>query len=95
MKAHTKIYTNFFQNTYLPCEVCLAPGVDVHHIERRGMGGKNQEADRIENLMLLCRQCHQHYGDKKHHLLFLQERHNWYIVHHKKLWNYLDLQSVG
>jgi predicted restriction endonuclease len=38
------------------CEKDLA--VDVNHISPRGMGGKNPSKDVIENLIALCRICH-------------------------------------
>ncbi len=60
MKPHTKIYLDYFGysgDTYVPCEICKDPAVDVHHIEPRGMGGSKVK-DYIENLMGLCRDCH-------------------------------------
>ena len=59
---------------FIPCEVCGAQAVDVHHIEARGMGG-NKKADVIENLMGLCRKCHIEYGDKKQYKEFLKDIH--------------------
>lgn len=60
---------------FIPCEVCGSRAVDIHHIHRRGIGG-NPNADRIENLMAVCRSCHIEYGDKKEHLEWLQNIHN-------------------
>lgn len=40
------------------CEVCGKRAVDVHHIESRGMGGSKTK-DHIENLIALCRECHE------------------------------------
>jgi len=67
MKPHTKIYITFF-GYQIPsdcvCEICGGPAVDVHHIEARGMGGDpNGDKDVIENLMGLCREHHDEYGD--------------------------------
>ena len=59
---------------FVPCEVCGAQAVDVHHIEARGMGG-NKKADVIDNLMGLCRKCHIEYGDKKQYKEFLKDIH--------------------
>ena len=56
MMAHTKIYMSYFgygEQDFVPCEVCGAKSVDVHHIEGRGKG-----MDVIENLMALCRLHH-------------------------------------
>lgn len=79
MKKHTKIYLNHFdfvhsESIYIPCEVCTAKAVDIHHIYARGMGGSN-EKDVIENLMALCRKCHIKYGDRKQYRDFLKEIH--------------------
>ena len=67
MKAHTKIYLQYF-NFKIPedcfCEVCGNYANDIHHIEARGMGGTKQK-DSIENLMALCRKHHLQYGDIK------------------------------
>jgi hypothetical protein len=78
MKKHTKIYLNYFGyggEDFMPCEVCGSRAVDIHHIHRRGMGG-NTDADKIENLMAVCRNCHIEYGDKKQHIDFLNEIHD-------------------
>jgi hypothetical protein len=49
MKNHTKVYLNeigYDTTDWIPCEVCQAQAVDIHHIEARGMGG-SKEADRF------------------------------------------------
>jgi hypothetical protein len=77
MQKHTQIYLQgmgYKTTDFIPCEVCEAQAVDVHHIEARGMGG-NKEADVIENLMGLCRKCHIEYGDKKQYKDFLKDIH--------------------
>jgi len=66
---------NYVLDDFIPCEICGARAVDIHHIHRRGIGG-NPNADRIENLMAVCRSCHIEYGDKKEHLEWLQEIHD-------------------
>ena len=76
MQKHTKTYLKFFDyfgDEYVPCEMCNAKAVDIHHIVARGMGGS--EKDDIENLMALCRNCHIKYGDKKQYLDMLKQRH--------------------
>lgn len=67
MKNHTRVYMRHFGGDcgeFVPCEICENPAVDVHHIDARGMGGSD-EKDHIDNLMGLCRECHEHFGDKK------------------------------
>ena len=59
MKKHIKIYREHFGiEDYYPCEVCGLKATDIHHIKYKSRGGK----DEIENLMALCRSCH----DKAH-----------------------------
>ena len=66
MKKHLKIFDDF----WLPeltiaqtfqCAVCNSwEGTDIHHLSSRGMGGsKNDAKNYIENLICLCRKCHQ------------------------------------
>ena len=77
MKPHVNIYLSASGKIAdeLKCEVCFNPATDIHHIQRRGMGG-SKTADRIENLMALCRECHNRYGDRKHLKEWLQKIHN-------------------
>jgi 5-methylcytosine-specific restriction endonuclease McrA len=77
MQKHTQIYLQgmgYKKTDFVPCEVCGAQAVDVHHIEARGIGG-TKKADVIDNLMGLCRKCHIEYGDKKQYKEFLKEIH--------------------
>ncbi len=56
MKKYTKIYFDYFGYTkddFVACEVCGGKGVDIHHIDCRGMGGSKNK-DEIKNLMGLC-----------------------------------------
>jgi hypothetical protein len=81
MKKHTRVYLEHFgfdTETFIPCEVCGAKAVDVHHIYRRGMGG-SKSADHIDNLMAVCRICHIKYGDLKKYMDFLKEVHSDYM----------------
>lgn len=60
MKKHTKIYMEHFdygEQDFIPCENCGAQAVDVHHLIPRGMGGSKTK-DYIENLIGVCRKCH-------------------------------------
>jgi 5-methylcytosine-specific restriction endonuclease McrA len=82
MKNHTKVYLKgmgYDTTDFIPCEVCQAKAVDIHHIESRGMGG-SKTADTIENLMALCRTCHVAYGDIKEHKEHLQATHNHHLA---------------
>jgi hypothetical protein len=63
------------ESDFIPCEICKAKAVDIHHINARGMGGTGTK-DTIENLMALCRTCHVKYGDKKKFIDILQDIHN-------------------
>jgi len=77
MQKHTVVYLEAFnldESDFVPCEVCSSRAVDIHHIISRGMGGSKLRND-IENLMALCRECHDKYGDKKDYLNFLKTKH--------------------
>lgn len=77
MKKHIVVYLDHFDydtDDFIPCEVCGAKAVDIHHIKARGMGGSNTK-DVIENLQALCRKCHLDYGDKKQWMEYLIEKH--------------------
>ena len=45
------------EQEYVFCERCKDEAVDIHHIHPKGMGG-SKLMDNIENLMALCRVCH-------------------------------------
>ena len=80
MKKHTKLYLSFFnydESDFIPCEVCGDQATDIHHIECRGMGGTKQP-ESIDNLMAVCRKCHEKFGDKKQYKELLKEVHNDY-----------------
>ena len=68
-------YFDYCLEDFIPCECCGNRAVDIHHINCRGMGG-GKEADKIDNLMALCRACHVEYGDKVHYTEWLQDIHN-------------------
>ena len=77
MKPYTKLYMDYFgydTSDFISCEVCGKKGVDLHHVEARGMGGTKKK-DVITNLMCLCRECHVEFGDKKQYIDFLKNKH--------------------
>lgn len=77
MKNYTKTYLKYFnldESDFIACEVCGAKAVDIHHIERKGMGGSKTK-DNIENIMALCRRDHERYGDKKEWKDWLKKIH--------------------
>ena len=77
MKKHTKILYDFFDyglDDFVPCEVCGARSQATHHIEARRMGG-SKERDHIENLMSICRNCDDQFGDRSHFTEWLKEVH--------------------
>jgi len=56
-KGYIQIYLNYFgfkEGDFVVCEACGKPAVEIHHIHGRGKGN-----DVIENLMALCRKCHE------------------------------------
>ena len=65
MVNHKKVYLKELGLTdtdFIACEVCQhlnrhKRACDIHHIIPRGMGG-SKERDYIENLMAVCRDCH-------------------------------------
>jgi len=65
---------------FIPCECCSSKAVDIHHIDARGMGGDPTGGkDRIENLMALCRRCHDDYGDIQDLKEGLRKLHRMYM----------------
>jgi len=77
VKHHVQIYLtgmNYDVTDYIPCEICNAKAVDIHHIDCRGMGGSSGK-DTIENLMALCRSCHIKYGDKTKYMQMIKDIH--------------------
>jgi len=53
-----------FEDQFIPCEICDQRAADVHHIDARGMGGTTKEPH-VRDLMALCREDHELYGDRK------------------------------
>ncbi len=67
MKKHTKIYLDYFgfdKTDFISCECCGSKAVDIHPLESKGMGGSKTK-DYIENLIAVCRNCHNQCHDSK------------------------------
>ena len=64
MTNHVKIYLDYYgycQDDSVVCDWCgVRLAVDIHHIIPRSKFGKKTKhlQDSIENLIALCRQCH-------------------------------------
>lgn len=74
MQNHTKVYLEHFGYSgyeFIPCEVCGNKAVDIHHIMPRSKFGSKTKhiQDAIENLIGLCRECH----DKAHNETFSKD----------------------
>jgi hypothetical protein len=79
---HTALYMAAFgygDTDFIPSELSGEKCQDVHHVICRGSGGTKKE-DRIENLIGLTRFEHEKYGDKKHCMSFLFERHRDFML---------------
>ena len=84
MIKHVKIYLDYFDyktQEEVVCEACLGQATEIHHIHGRGKG-----KDNIQNLMALCRRCHErahaskHYVSKEEFALI----HNSFLLGHRK-----------
>jgi len=64
---------------FIPSELSGERSNDLHHVICRGAGGTKKE-DRVENLIALTRAEHEKYGDKKHCMSFLFERHRDFML---------------
>lgn len=78
MQPHTKVYFKYFGygiDDKILCEVCQSKEFtsvanDLHHIRGRGKG-----KDVIENLIALCRECHNQAHSNKLSKEYLTETH--------------------
>lgn len=64
MQRHIRNYLSSIgadESTRIRCEVCNAIAVDIHHIIPRSKFGskRKDEQDAPENLIALCRSCHE------------------------------------
>ena len=52
-------FFDYGETDFIMCEMCQQDrAVDIHHLERQSKFGSKKEKDYIENLMGLCRDCH-------------------------------------
>jgi 5-methylcytosine-specific restriction endonuclease McrA len=81
MKSYTQIYLNYFDlglQDEIFCEGCMrggrvdGEGFDLHHVN----GRIGKDADKINNIMLLCRKCHTRVHEGKVTKADLQYIHN-------------------
>jgi len=82
MQKHTKVYYTFFGfvlDDYVPCEMCNAPAVDIHHIEKRSRNKITN--DYIENLVGLCRDCHIKAESDKMYNMYVRIKHLENVCH--------------
>lgn len=65
MQPHTKVYFKYFNisfdpatgwHDHIPCEICSKKAIDIHHINGRW---NKENSNNIENLIALCRGCHE------------------------------------
>jgi|GEM_PF-1540633 len=67
MKNHTKVFMNYWgydESDFIPCFNCNKKAVDIHHLKSRGQGG-SKLMDYPENLIAVCRSCHNKANGKK------------------------------
>lgn len=94
MKPYTKTYLTFFdyaETDFIPCECCGKRCSDTHHIIARSKEMKL--LNDIINLMGLCRECHQKFGDITKfiiylfikHILFIKKHRPDYVIQYQKL----------
>jgi len=82
MTKHCRIYMKHFdygEQDIILCEACRRKAVDIHHINGRG-----KDKDVIENLMALCRRCHDMANTEKLSKSELQYIHNYFLIGTRK-----------
>jgi hypothetical protein len=85
MQKHTRIYFDYFDYKVASeamCEACGAPGNDIHHIH----GRLGKDRDSIQNLVCLCRRCHERAHFSKNHVTpdEFQYIHNYFLTGNRK-----------
>lgn len=86
MKKHLKIYRDYFKiadDDIVLCENCGAVSADIHHIYQKGIGGSKTK-DYIENLIALCRKCH----NRAHGIEQPKIKKSYLIIAHMRFYNH-------
>jgi len=68
MKPHTKIFYDYHKlaaSDFIHCAICGAEATDIHHISGKPMGNKSKRYDVPENLIPVCRSCHNDIHNEK------------------------------
>jgi hypothetical protein len=74
---------DYTEQDFVPCEYCGRRAADVHHLEPKGMGGSKNK-DYIENLMGLCRFCHDMAHKRVSFNQKLKAKHEYLLKLHKE-----------
>ena len=80
MIKYKKIYLDFWNLTvadFIPCVYCSSPSIDIHHLVFKSQGGK----DEPDNLIALCRCCHEKAHADRNFNKYLKELHEINIKH--------------
>jgi hypothetical protein len=68
MKPYIKIFYNYHKLTtsdFIHCAICEAEATDIHHISGKPIGNKSKRYDVPENLIPVCRSCHNDIHNEK------------------------------
>ena len=74
MIKYKKVYLDYYNLTvadWIGCEVCNNTSQDIHHLQFKSHGGK----DVIENLVALCRNCHNKAHNSKEFNELAKQKH--------------------
>lgn len=89
MKKYTKTYLTAINeltddnSTFVGCECCGTRATEIHHILNKNRlieHGVLSRKDDIENIMAICRSCHNKLGDKDKYISFLFTTHYLFMV---------------
>ncbi len=74
MQPYTKIYLEAFklaETDFVPCEICEKKATEIHHI----LGRQGYLLTEVRNLMAICREDHEEYGQMKTYTALLLKIH--------------------